>query len=161
MSQLEICSVLGNRGRTLEFGAGMGFVFRKAILLLVLGSCILVFGCRDEGTTIWSQGVRSPDGHWLATAATKQWSGPGNAYVATIVYLEGIDGSQPPAEVLGFSNDSAYPAGITNVKMEWITPNHLNVTYGGHATLDFQAIKCAGIDISVRDASTSTTNASQ
>ncbi len=134
---------------------------RRMISFLIVACCVLVCGCRDEGTTIWSNEVRSPDGHWLALAATKQWSGPGNAYVATSVYLKGVNGSQVPTQILGFSNDSAYPAGVTNVKMEWVTPKHLNVTYGGHATLDFQAIKCNGIDISVLDLSSGTTNAAQ
>jgi len=132
---------------------------RYALWLIALGTCVLMFGCRDDGTTIWAKEVRSPDGHWLATAATKQWSGPGNAYVATSVYLKGTDSSQPPTEVLGFSNDSAYPSGVTNVTMEWVTPKHLNVAYGSHATLDFQAIKCAGIDISVSEPPTASQNA--
>jgi hypothetical protein len=43
-----------------------------------------------------------------------------------------------------------------NLKMEWVTPTHLEVTYGesgrpgDHVSLDFQVVKCAGIDISVR-----------
>ena len=125
----------------------------SATWLIVVGITISLSGCRDDGTIIWSKEVGSPDGQWLASAATKQWSGPGNAYVATSVYLKGKDSSQPPIEVLGFSNDSAYPAGATSITMEWVTPKHLDVTYGSHATLDFQALKCAGIDISVRDTS--------
>jgi hypothetical protein len=31
------------------------------------------------------------------------------------------------------------------------------VTYGGDANLDFQVVKCAGIDISVQDLSADTT----
>lgn len=154
MPQVETSSALKTCGSS-------GTAGRRVISFLVVACCVLACGCRDEGTTVWSNGVRSPDGQWLATAATKQWSGPGNAYVATSVYLKGVDDSQVPAQVLGFSNDSAYPAGITNVKMEWVTPKHLNVTFGGHATLDFQAIKCDGIDISVRDLSSGATNAAQ
>jgi hypothetical protein len=46
-----------------------------------------------------------------------------------------------------------------NLKMEWVTPTHLDVTYGAsarpgdHVDLDFQVVKCAGIDISVREIS--------
>jgi hypothetical protein len=46
-----------------------------------------------------------------------------------------------------------------NLKMEWVTPTHLDVTYGAstrpgdHVSLDFQVAKMSGIDISVRDLS--------
>ena len=59
-------------------------------------------------------------------------------------------------QILSFSNESAYPAGITNVEMNWVTASHLEVTYKGHATLQFQVVKYAGIDISVRDLSNMT-----
>jgi hypothetical protein len=136
-----------------QYGVRLRSALLLALWLFTVTSCTLISGCRDEGTVIWSKEVRSPDGRWLATAATKQWSGPGNAYVATSVYLKEKDSAQPSVEVLGFSNDSAYPSGVTNVTMDWVTPKHLNVTYGSHATLDFQAVKCSGIDISVSDVS--------
>jgi hypothetical protein len=42
------------------------------------------------------------------------------------------------------------------LKMEWVTPTHLHVMYresagpGDHLNLDFQVVKCAGIDISAQ-----------
>jgi hypothetical protein len=38
----------------------------------------------------------------------------------------------------------------------WLTPKHLDLTYKGRRTLDFQAVKCAGIDISLRSLSNKT-----
>ena len=124
---------------------------RAAVFIVVVGVCVLLTGCGDNGTTLWSQEVRSPDGQWLAIADTKQWSGPGNAYVATSVYLKQAASTQPPIKILGFSNESAYPSRIANVTIEWVAPKHLNVRYGSHATLDFQVIKCSGVDISVSE----------
>jgi hypothetical protein len=95
----------------------------------------------------------------LASASTEQFGGPGTAAVETSVYLK--QNSQPPVEILELSNDSAYPSGITNVGMNWVNPTHFEVTYQGHATLNFQAVKCAGIDISVRDLSNNRTETSQ
>ena len=109
-------------------------------------------GCQDSAT-IWSAEVRSPDGNWLAKAHTEQYGGPGTASVQTSVYLRRINGSQPPVEILELSNDSAYPSGITSVDMNWVTPSRLDLAYKGHAILDFQVVKCAGIDISLRDLS--------
>ena len=41
--------------------------------------------------------------------------------------------------------------------MKWETPTHLAVTYDGRAaSLEFQAVKCGGVDISVRDLSNET-----
>jgi hypothetical protein len=161
MPQLETNFISIPSRPIVQYHARLRSAFFWTIWLFAVTSSVLVSGCRDEGTTIWSKEVRSPDGSWLATAATKQWSGPGNAYVATSVYLKEKGSAQPPVEVLGFSNDSAYPSGVTNVTMDWVTPTHLNVTYGSHATLDFQAIKCSGIDISVRDASAEMSTPSQ
>ena len=46
-----------------------------------------------------------------------------------------------------------------NLKMEWLTPTHLEVTYrpsgrpGDHVDLDFQVVKIVGIDVTVRNLS--------
>jgi hypothetical protein len=96
---------------------------------------------------------------WIASARSQQWSGPGNAYDATTVYLKWIKGSRPPTEVLEFSHQYA----TMNLEMEWVTPTHLNVTYGPSArpgdqvSLDFQVVKIGGIDISVRQLSSDMT----
>jgi hypothetical protein len=122
---------------------------RKAISLITIAVCGLLCGCGP--TTTWSAEARSPNGYWLAVARSEQWSGPGNAYDATTVYLQWLKGSQPPTQVLGFSHQHA----TMNLKMECVTPTHLHVKYGesaspgDHVTLDFQVVKCAGMDISV------------
>jgi hypothetical protein len=117
--------------------------------VLAFGVCILVAGCRDIATT-WSAEARSPDGHWVATARTQQWGGPGTAYDATSVFLK--QGSQPPTQILGFSHQYA----TMNLKMTWVTPAHLEVTYGpserpgDHVSVDLQVVRIAGVDISLR-----------
>ncbi len=69
----------------------------------------------------------------------------------TTVYLKSIKGAQPPTQVLVFSHQYA----TMNLKMEWVTPTHLEVTYvpserpADHVDLDFQVVECAGINISV------------
>jgi hypothetical protein len=124
-------------------------------LLLTIIICFLMQGCRDEGTTVWSADTFSPDRQWVANASAKQWRGGlGTAFAATIVNLKRPDGSKPSIEILEFEDDGTYPSGTATVDMAWLTPTHLEVTYKGHATIDFQVVKCAGIDISVRDLST-------
>jgi hypothetical protein len=122
------------------------------VLLASFGLCILGVSCQDVATT-WSAEVRSPDGHWLATARTQQWGGPGTAYDATTVYLKPVNTGETPTQVLVFSHQYS----TMNLKMEWVSPTHLEVKYGtsarpdDHVSLDFQVVKMSGIDISVQE----------
>jgi hypothetical protein len=54
---------------------------------------------------------------------------------------------------VGFSvGELASQSGALNLTMKWESPTHLDVAYNGRAaTLYFQVVKCAGIDISARD----------
>jgi len=133
----------------------------RAAFLIITGVCVLGSGCRDVAT-IWSAEATSPDGSWLATARTDQYGGPGTAAVLTTVYLKWAKGAQRPIQILGFSFHSAYASRTARVQMKWLTPSHLEVAYNGNdANLDFQVVKCGGVDISVRDVSSETRKASQ
>lgn len=59
------------------------------IWLLAITVCT-VLGCR-EGATTGSAEARSPDGHWVAIALSKQYGGPGTAGRYTSVYLRRTD----------------------------------------------------------------------
>ena len=73
---------------------------------------------------------------------------------ATFVYLNQTSGTQPRMLILALSEGKAEPdAG--KVEMQWLTPTHLQLTYKGQRTIDFQAVKYAGVDISVRQLSKS------
>jgi len=122
--------------------------YRQLIYSFILAVCAFVSGCNDSAI-IWSGESPSPDKHFVASARTEQYGGLGTAGVYTTVYLKQI--GQSPVEILTLSNKSAYPLGITAVNMTWVTPSHLSITYKGHATIDFQAVKCAGVEISVEE----------
>jgi hypothetical protein len=104
--------------------------------------------------TIWSTAVQSPDGRWLAMAVTKQHSGPGNALLQTTVLLRRTKGSKEPIEIMLFTQDDKF----IDLKLVWLTGSHLEVTYKQPATIDFQVVKCGGVDISVRDLSAGVVN---
>jgi hypothetical protein len=80
----------------------------------------------------------------------------------TTVKLKRADGAQPPVQILLFSHEYA----TMNLKLEWMSPTHLNVVYGASTkpgddvNLEFQAIRCAGIDISLQDLSSPASSAS-
>jgi hypothetical protein len=127
----------------------------KAASFLVVGVCIVVSGCKGS-EKVWSAEARSPDGNMLASARTIAQSGFGTGYIGTVVYLNRIKGSQPPMEILQLSDDYETPSDEISVEMKWLAPTHLELAYKGHRTLDFQAVKCVGVDISVRDLSSGT-----
>jgi len=151
-------------------GANSGAAIGKAILLAIIGVCVLG-ACGQNGPTIWKVEARFPDGLWTASARTIQNGGFGTASIDTVVYLKRTKVSEPPMQVLGFSCkgpaprpyrlDDANAGGTINLQMKWVTPSHLEVTYDGNAGLYFQVVKFAGIDISVRDLSSTTTSSSE
>lgn len=149
MQPLLVNCESGSRERCIESDASHRSVFLRVLLLTCL---LLGAGCQDVGTT-WSAEARSPDGRWLATARTQQWGGPGTAYDATTVYLKQVTVSEAPTQVLVFSHQYD----TMNLKMEWLTPTHLEVRYGAstrpgdRVSLDFQVAKFHGIDISVKE----------
>jgi hypothetical protein len=135
---------------------------------MMLGACVLASGC-NEAPTIWETEVPSPDGRWIASACTIQNGGFGSAHIDTIVFLKQSNVSKPPTEVLGFNChgpaprpyvlDNANAGGTIDLSMKWVTPSHLAVTYNGRAgELDFQVVKIAAINITVRDLSSEPTN---
>jgi hypothetical protein len=132
---------------------------RKCILLLILGVCISFSSC-DGPKVNWSAESRSPDGKMIATARTIQTSGIGTGNPGTFVYLNWTKGSQSPTIILAFHDGPDEPGGM-NVRMNWLTPTHLELTYKGRRAFDFQAVRCDGVDISVRDLSNGTMSSSQ
>jgi hypothetical protein len=116
----------------------------KVLCFMVLSA--LISGCKDVAT-IWSTDSSSPDGRWVASAHTDQYGGPGTAGILSTVTLRQVKGKQDKIEVLQLSQDSTQ----VDLKLDWLSPTHLEITYKQPASVDFQAIKCGGIDISIRD----------
>jgi hypothetical protein len=116
---------------------------RKAVTLIVLG-LVLTSGCRDAAT-IWSSEAKSPDGQWIALAHTDQYGGPGTAGIISMVQLQRASGNRDKIEVLELFQNSP----SIGLKLNWLTSSRLEITYIEDASVDFQAVKCAGIDITL------------
>jgi len=152
---------LPRHGQNVRPRAGARFAVPRPIPLIVIGVCILSVGCQKAHETIWKAEVRSPNALWLASADAVQNGGFGSAAIQTSVYLKRIAVSGPPVQVLLFScpgpaprpyvlDNKANAGGTIDLVMKWLTPSHLEVTYDGHADLDFQVVKYGGVAISVR-----------
>lgn len=128
------------------------FAARLALMLSFLGLCVVAFGCSGQDT-IWSGESPSPDGITVASAHTTATSGFGTGAIWTEVYLGDVKHEREPMEILMFDDEAEGPSDEISVNMEWLTPTHLEVTYKGHQTVYFQAIKYGDLEISVRDLS--------
>jgi hypothetical protein len=140
---------MGRKNRIGTDGSGL---IRKSTSLLLFGICILISGCHNSERT-WSAEAKSPDGKFIATARTIAPGGWGTGSAPeTTVDLNWTTGSQGSAQILAFFDGPDEPGGM-NVGMTWLTPSHLELTYKGHPTFDFQAVKCRGVDITLRNPS--------
>jgi hypothetical protein len=123
---------------------------------------VLLFGCSKAPRATWTATAPSPDGVWVAEAHSEQGGGFGGDNDVTIVQLRRVAGSQPPIQILLFSQEYA----TIYLQMNWVNSSQLNVLYGpssrpgDRVTLDFQAIKCAGVDITAHDVSSASPNLS-
>jgi hypothetical protein len=67
----------------------------------------------------------------------------------TLVYVRQATGSQKAVLIFAFSEGA--PEDM-QVKIDWLGSTHLELTYEGQHTIDFEAVRYAGVDISVRNA---------
>jgi hypothetical protein len=113
---------------------------------LALGICLFVAGCKTTKTT-WSAEARSPDGKYVARGRTDVQGGFGTDGLQTTVDLNWTTGSQSATNILTLP-DGPYESERTSVlKMRWLTPTHLELTYTGSQTPLFQAVRSDGVDI--------------
>ncbi len=112
----------------------------------LLAAALLLSACSADQAIIWEAHSRSPDGHYQANAATTQQSGPGNAALYTVVKLSQRDDDEG-FDIVTLSHKSTRELTGGAVTMRWVDGKTLNVAYEPSATVDFQAIKGAGVTI--------------
>ena len=129
----------------------MAAVYKLAALLII--SLCLLTGCKNSERT-WSAEAKSPDGKIVATAETLEPGGWGTGAPAeTYVSLNWTSGSQNSTQIFSF-NDGPNEPGCMNIGMTWLTPRHLELTYKGHPSIDFEAVKWQEVVMSARNLST-------
>jgi len=118
--------------------------FGCAIALLL--PTILIFAC-NSNSKVWSLELKSPDGKHVAYARSDIFSGPGTDGAQTTVDLNWTDGSQKPVGILTLPDAPRVPQQQTVLQMKWISPTDLEVDYSGKEEPLFQAVKCYGVNI--------------
>jgi hypothetical protein len=129
--------------KTGSCGAGLKLLAQQRTWLLGLG--LLLSGCRDAAI-IQKEDVKSPDGHWTARMEIEQFGGPGTAGLQTHVYLVRTNTRNEPIEILSLSDETVSTA---QVQIHWQDNRHLDISRFPDSEIEFQAIKCAGIEIAV------------
>jgi|HubBroStandDraft_1064217.scaffolds.fasta_scaffold02112_5 hypothetical protein len=127
----------------------------KGMLSVVTAGSVLVSGCQGDVETVWTAQVRSPDEKWIAIGRTDQHGGPGTAAVVTGVFLAPARDPRDQHLILNFFDGRPDQGGV-RLKMEWLTPSHLQVSFSQHPDFNFQVVRYGDIDISVRDVATPT-----
>lgn len=126
---------------------------RTSCALIIFGFCLWMSGCKNTERT-WSAQAKSPDGKYVVTAETLRPGGWGTGAPAqTTVDMNYTLGHQSSSEILTFVDGSNEPDGM-NVGIKWVGPTQVELTYKGHPTIEFQAVKCHGVDISLREMDT-------
>lgn len=117
--------------------------FRRKLLLCAVA--VALSGCGTNPVTTWSAQFPSPDGKWVAVARTYQYSGPGNDYVDTCLYLRSDYEDKKEVMVLNY-------VGIGNeMSVKWTAPSRLEVALSKHVEIDFEAIIFSTVTITVRN----------
>lgn len=128
-------------------------LFRK--FLLYSTACALlstgvfsISGCK-AADTVWSTRTLSPDNQWIASAETKRYGGFGSAGIQSTVTLQRQNGPDERLPVLQLSQDQIN----VQLTLRWLSPAQLDISYEGRASVDFQAVKCGGITITLHNTS--------
>lgn len=117
---------------------------------LALAAALALSTACSSPVVTWSARAVSPDGRWVATAESLQWSGPGNAYDATTVSLAPANRPKHARQVIQISQQYA----TIQLCMRWAGPGSLRVAYapsaraGDHVSLDYQVARLWGVVIS-------------
>ena len=122
-------------------------IARIAIFIGVIGLCVLDSGCQDNSR--WGLAI-SPDGKRIARIHTVEPGPMGIGVFGTTVDVNWTEGSQQPVIVFEVGNGPSEPNGLA-VGLRWLDSAHLQIIYKHGQTIDFQAVKCCGIEISASE----------
>lgn len=114
---------------------------------------IMISGCGGVPTTTVTARSKSPDGGFIAQAETSEANGIGVGDIGTEVDLNWTTGSQKATPILYFLDGADPRTTKKTVSLIWRDSSHLEIDYIGPRTIDFQAVKCHGVSIAVRDLS--------
>lgn len=107
---------------------------------------ILIASCNYD-SKVWSLELKSPDGKHVAYARSDIYRGFGTDGAQTTVDLNWTEGSQKPVGILTLPDAPSVPQQKTVVQMKWLSPTDLELDYSGKEEPLFQAVKCYGVNI--------------
>lgn len=124
-------------------GAGLLQSFRPKLLFFAVA--VTLSGCGTNPVTTWSAQFPSPDGKWVAVARTYQYSGPGNNYIDTCLYLRSDYEHKKEEMVLDYVDTGK------EMSVKWVSPSDLEVTLRKHVEIDLEMVIFSTVTITVRN----------
>jgi len=124
-----------------------------AFISVAVAWSVVSSACSDDTQRTVFLRAPSPDNQWVATAQEDRHSGPGTAGLYIEVSLQRVRGDNKPIQILLLEGDypiSEYPG--RHLQLRWTDPTHLELGYRD-AKVDFQAVRCAGLQISTLELS--------
>jgi hypothetical protein len=103
--------------------------------------------CKSSDT-LWAIECKSPDKTIVIDARTEQYSGFGTAGVYTSAYIKKGGRSE---QILLLENQTAYPKGVTNLDIKWVSSSKVVIKYRGPAKLEFRELHAFGVDINIEN----------
>lgn len=79
--------------------------------LVLIAAGLLLSSCDTSPDVTWKSVAESPDGKWQAIGETEGFSGPGNNYLGTLIYLKRTSAKGLGEEILGYPEDGSTWAG--------------------------------------------------
>jgi hypothetical protein len=119
---------------------------RSGCAIAFLLPTILIAACNSD-SKVWSLELKSPDGKHVAYARSDIFGGFGTDGAQTTVDLNWTEGSQKPVGVLTLPDAPRVPKQQTILQMKWLSPTDLELDYSGNEEPLFQAVKCYGVNI--------------
>lgn len=121
--------------------------FRNCRLLPLFLALSLV-GCGDDKKVTALTTSRSPDGNWAVFANMVQYGGPGTAGLQIEVSLGPARQPDERAMILLLDPDQRVSAAGDTILVNWRSSRSLSIKYPKGSSIDFQAIKAYGLNIS-------------
>lgn len=121
-----------------------------SVLCLVCSTCFLLGGCGPDQSTVWSATVPSPNGQLLAYAQAVTGGGFGGDYAYTEVSILHSN-NRKGVTALVLNINCSYPKRTASIKMQWASPDHLNITHTHCTDTDVRVAEVMGVTITVRE----------
>jgi hypothetical protein len=103
----------------------------------------------DPTDILSKEETQSPDGYWTVQTVIQRTSGPGINSMDTYVFLSRTSDKGKGTQILGLNDNTEDQGGV---EVNWRDKTHLELSRHPATRVDFQVVKFADVEISLREA---------